>query len=173
MIFLLLAQEDRMAPHWISLARQTVEHVVLGKTAAQAQNPDPAKPVFITIERDGTILGCRGALVTSKKTLDEEIISAAISAAKFDPRYGPIRKEKLGRFLVTVTIVESLEAISDAGGLKPEDGLVLKSGSKTGVVLPWEGKDPAIRLDWAYRKAGVKKGAQVSLMKMIAQRYRG
>lgn len=165
--------EDRRAADWIALARTTIEACVLGKSAPVITSQTPAKGVFVTIERDGTILGCRGTLRPRERTLEAEIVSAATGASKFDPRYGPIRPEKLGKFLVTVTIVESLESIASADGLKPSEGLVLRSGSKTGVVLPWEGKDPKTRLSWAYKKAGVAPGASVTLMKMIAERYRG
>lgn len=170
---LLLSQDEPNSGHWIALARQTVEHVVLGGPAPVTKGSEPAKGVFVTIERDGTILGCRGTLSPTKKTLQDEIVAAATGAAKFDPRYGPVKKEKLGKFLVTVTVVDRLISIDTHEGLRPEEGLVLRSGSKTGVVLPWEGKDAAIRLSWAYKKAGVQPGTTVSLMKMIAERYRG
>jgi len=170
---LLLTQEERIAEPWIALARGTVEHVVLGRPAPAPIELAPSRGVFVTIERDGTILGCRGTLSPTKKSLGEEIMAAATGAAKFDPRYGPVSKDKLDRFLVTVTIVDRLISVATHDGLKPEEGLVLRSGSKTGVVLPWEGKDPAVRLSWAFRKAGVSPGTEVTLMKLIGKRYRG
>lgn len=173
MLFLIQEEVNRNAPHWIALARQTVEACVFQKSLPSPTQKEPAKGVFVTIERDGTILGCRGTLKPRTRTLDEEIIAAATGASRFDPRYGPIRKEKLGKFLVTVTIVERLESCSNVDGLRPSEGLVLRSGSKTGVVLPWEGKDPKTRLSWAYKKAGVAPGTAVTLMKMVAERYRG
>jgi AMMECR1 domain-containing protein len=170
---LLLTQDERIAEPWIALARGTIEQVVLGKPAPPPIAEAPARGVFVTIERDGTILGCRGTLGPTKKTLGDEIISAATGAAKFDPRYGPVPKSKLDRYLVTVTVVERLISVSSHEGLRPEEGLVLRSGSKTGVVLPWEGKDAAVRLSWAYRKAGVSPGTEITLMRLIGKRYRG
>jgi hypothetical protein len=40
-------------------------------------------------------------------------------------------------------------------------------------VLPWEGKDPRIRLKWAYQKAGVAIGASANLYRLTATRFRG
>ena len=74
---------------------------------------------------------------------------------------------------VTVTVVDRLESIKNVSRLSPKDGLVLQSGDRIGVVLPWEGKDPKVRLEWAYRKAGVKQGERVNLHLMVAERYRG
>jgi AMMECR1 domain-containing protein len=173
MLFPFPQANDRDAARWILLARQTVEACAFQKAPPNPQQELPSKGVFVTVERDGTILGCRGTLKPRERTLDGEIIAAATGASKFDPRYGPIKKDKLGKFLVTVTIVEQLDSCTSVDGLKPSEGLVLKAGSKTGVVLPWEGKNPKTRLAWAYRKAGVAPGTTVILMKMVAERYRG
>jgi len=165
---------DAESSKFIRIARDAVTETVLGqKPPSVANEPQPAKPVFVTIERNGKILGCRGSLVTRSATLAGEIQAAASSAASHDPRYKPMHPSDLKGFLVTVTLVDRLETISDVSGLTPAEGLVLTSGSKTGVVLPWEGKDPHIRLEWAYKKAGLPVGAAATLQKLIARRWRG
>jgi hypothetical protein len=40
-------------------------------------------------------------------------------------------------------------------------------------VLPFEGKDPKVRLTWAYRKAGVAENVACNLQRMFAERFRG
>lgn len=165
---------DLSASEQISIARQAIASVVESRTAkAETTNGHPAQPVFVTIEVDGTIRGCRGSLQARCRTLEEEIREAARSAAAFDPRYRPLQKGELPKFKVTVTLVTRLEPIQGVQGIGPEDGIVLKSGSKTGVVLPWEGKDAKVRLDWAYKKAGVSKGDTISLFRLIGERVRG
>ena len=129
--------------------------------------------MFVTIEVDGTIRGCRGSLTTRTPTLFEEVCDAARSAAAFDARYRPLGASELAKMKVTVTIVYRIELISSVRGLTAADGLVLKSGDKTGVVLPWEGKDPQVRLKWAYAKAKVATGTPVNLYRLVAERYRG
>jgi hypothetical protein len=127
----------------------------------------------VTIERDGRVLGCRGSLEARTGSLEAEVVLAAQAAAVHDPRYRRLTPADTQRFLVTVTIMDRLEPIRDVSGLTPSAGLVLRSGGRCGVVLPWEGKDPAVRLRWAYTKAGETQGASVQLFRMIAERYRG
>jgi hypothetical protein len=79
----------------------------------------------------------------------------------------------LKSFQVTVTLVKALEPISSVDGITPEQGIVLQSGDKTGIVLPWEGKDPQVRLSWAYRKAGVAEGTNAKLFRLKGERFRG
>ena len=160
-------------PALIRLARQTVVAEVRGRTAPRPDSTTPAQPVFVTIERNGRILGCRGSLSTRTNSLECEVVAAARSAARHDPRYPPVRSSDLKSFLVTVTVVQRKESIESVDGLQPEDGLILTSHGCTGVVLPWEGKDPKVRLNWAYRKAGVKEGASALLFRLIAERCRG
>lgn len=157
----------------IEVARTAVVGEVRGEKPEIPSGNTLARPVFVTIEVGGTVRGCRGDLTTRAKTLEAEVALAARAAAAHDPRYRPLAKSELKRFLVTVTVVDRTEPIANVAGLTPGDGLILKSGTRTGIVLPWEGKDPAIRLTWAYRKASVAPSAAVSLQRLVARRVRG
>ena len=174
LVFALAASSPAQeAKRLIPFARQAVIAEANGATAPKSSTSSPSHGVFVTIEKNGKILGCRGSLVPLEQTLEAEVIRAARGAAAHDPRYQPIDFKSLSGFLVTVTVVQATDPITNVDGLLPSEGLVLKCGDKTGVVLPWEGKDPHIRLDWAYKKAGVSKGSSVSLFRLIAERERG
>ncbi len=157
----------------VKIARAAVVSEVSHQALPAASGHTPVKPVFVTIESEGKVLGCRGSLIARTKSLETEIVLAAQGAAAHDPRYKPLTREKLKNFLVTVTIVEELDPITSVAGLQPSEGLVLESGDRTGVVLPWEGRDPRTRLQWAYKKAGVSGGSSAVLYTMHAERYRG
>lgn len=157
----------------INLAKAAVRAEVTGKAMPTVRLKSDPKPVFVTIESKGRVIGCRGELETRGSSLQQEVILAARAAAKHDPRYPPLSEKSLQDFQVTVTIVRHLDPISSVDGLQPADGLVLKAGTKIGVVLPWEGKDPQTRLQWAYKKAGVQPGSACQLQKMRAERFRG
>ena len=127
----------------------------------------------MTIERNGRVLGCRGTLRARFGSLQAEVASAARSAARTDPRYRPLTPADLNDFLVTVTVIESQTPLekADIGSLQRGEGLVLQSGNRVGVVLPWEGNDPRVRLGWAYRKAGVATGSNCRLYRLRAARF--
>lgn len=156
----------------IALARAAVSAEVNGKASPKPQTKSSPRPVFVTIEHNGRIMGCRGGLETRSNSLEEEVILSARAAARHDPRYAPLKPEDLKDYQVTVTIVDRTEPLDDIQTLRPRDGLVLKAGTRTGVVLPWEGKAPETRLKWAYKKAGVQPGASCQIYRLIAERFR-
>jgi len=157
----------------IKLAKSAILSEVLGKPLPKISTHTAPHAVFVTIERNGSVVGCRGDLKPRFSSLEEEVVTAARGAASHDPRYRPLSKPDLDRFLVTVTIVERTERIENVDALSPSDGLVLECGNHKGIVLPWEGKDPNVRLQWAYKKAGVANGTHAALFRLIATRCRG
>lgn len=159
----------------IALARDAVKRETLHQKPPLPLDQDAPMPVFVTIERRGQILGCRGSLRTNQSSLEREIIHAARSATAFDPRYAPLSPADLQGFLVTVTLVKRQIPLaeSDLNSLAPEEGLVLQSGAHFGIVLPFEGRDPRVRLGWARKKAGVSPGASARLFRLQAERFRG
>ena len=160
----------------VRLARETIRAAVERVPVPAPAEQTLPQPVFVTIERDGKVLGCRGSLACRTASLEEEVRLAARSAAVHDPRYRPLTPADLSRMQVTLTLVDRLEPLADEAAvatLGPEAGLVLKCGGRTGVVLPWEGRDPSLRLKWAYRKAGVAPGAACRLYRLVAARVRG
>ena len=159
----------------IVLARASVAAAVRGEAAPNVASGERARPVFVTIERAGRVYGCRGSLRPKTASLQAEVVSAARSAARTDPRYRPLAPDDLKNYRVTVTVVESQAPLEMAaiGSLQRDEGLVLQSGNRVGVVLPWEGSDARVRLGWAYKKAGVAPGASCRLYRLKAARFRG
>ena len=155
----------------MSIAKAAISAEVLHDTSPKISHKQPVRPVFITIELNGQIRGCRGSLIARTHSLEEEIMLSARAAAAHDPRYRPLTKTELKNIKVTVTIVESKSLICDVRVIEPADGLALESGSRWGIVLPWEGKDPQMRLKWAYQKAGVPAGSAANLYRLIATRF--
>lgn len=150
---------------------RTVDSILKNQPLPIPVTKSPTKGVFVTIELDGKVLGCRGTMEPSAPSLELEIQKAAKSATLFDPRYKRVQVGKIP-FAVTLTIIDRCEPLDSISTLRPEEGLVLRSSSGVGVVLPWEGKEPKTRLNWAYTKAGTPRNSAVKLERLFAKRFR-
>jgi len=152
-----------------SLARQAAAHYLRYGTT-EFKGPDLPEifnrkaAVFVTISKDGQRRGCRGSFEPAEDTLKAEIIRVAIEAATADIRYRPIRLGELDELAFSVSIVGEPEIVSDLDGFCPTRcGLLLRSGEKSGVLLPGEAKTNTWQLAEAKRQAGVQPGEPYEL----------
>jgi AMMECR1 domain-containing protein len=156
-----------------ALARASIVSEVSGAPLPTIDRRTTQAPVFVTIEIRGAVRGCRGDLRAQTRSIEDEIVHAARAACRHDPRYRPISKEELKDFKVTVTIVDRTEPMTSIASLTPDQGVVVRNGSRIGIVLPWEGKDPRTRLKWGYRKAGLPEGSPAQISVLFARRFQG
>jgi uncharacterized protein (TIGR00296 family) len=100
--------------------------------------------VFVTLEHHPTMTlrGCIG-FPNPVGPLKKLLIEAAIGAAFEDPRFAPLSEQELGETVVEVSVLTKPELIdqSSASGRMKEikvgrDGLMIKYGYKTGLLLP-------------------------------------
>src|SRR5207253_8033904 len=96
-----------------------VEAEVRNQPPPTPDSSTPSQGVFVTIERQGKILGCRGSLTALEPTLEQETILAARAAAKHDTRYKPLQFQDLTDYLVTVTVVQRLQPTDTVNDLQP------------------------------------------------------
>jgi AmmeMemoRadiSam system protein A len=118
---------------------------------------------FVTLKYDASLRGCIGSII-AHRTLLEDIINNAISAAFKDPRFEPISKEELSHLNLEISILtppEILEYDDYEDLLKKvtpfKDGLILNYGSYQGTFLPqvWdELNSPDLFLEHLSYKAG-------------------
>lgn len=93
--------------------------------------------VFVTIEKRGELRACIGTYLPLKGSIAREVIQNAISATTEDYRFGPIKKTELSQLSYTVYVLEKPERIASFSQLNPERyGVIVKSGPKTGLLLP-------------------------------------
>lgn len=155
-------RERKVQNHLAQVAYYAVVAVVEGKPfnpknlASSLDIPIQAG-CFVTIEVNGELRGCKGTLFPTQTNLIAEIIQASVGAC-YDERFRPLKPTELKKLSISITVVRDLKPLGDIFSLRPEHGLVVKRGDKIGIVLPYEGKDPLVRLDWAKRKAGLKEG---------------
>lgn len=112
---------------------------------------------FVSIKENGELRGCIGTILPGQNCLATEIISNAVEAAFYDPRFAPIKEEEIDFLEFSVDILSELEKV-EKSQLNPKlYGIVVSSASKSGVLLPdLEGvEDVDTQLDIALRKARI------------------
>ena len=128
---------------YIELARQSVEHYV--KTGRVKNLPEDLPPElierraasFVTLNSQGRLRGCIGSLEPYREYLAIEIIENAGSACSKDPRFFPVQERELEDLQISVDVLSEPEKISSADKLDVKRyGVIVKSGYKSGVLLP-------------------------------------
>ena len=120
---------------------------------------------FVTLERDGRLLGCVGGLEV-RHPLARDVAEHAVAAAFDDPRLPAISIEDFEVMSVKVSVLSPSTAIAARSfaelraALKPRiDGVTITAGTRRATFLPsvWE-KVPAADefLDALWLKAGLR-----------------
>ncbi len=179
-----ISQEKRSASSPVQIARQTIEKIV-----RRHRQPDPeafaelvqADPwlknsagVFVSLKKHGELRGCIGTTVATTASLVEEIIQNAISAATGDPRFEPVQADELSELSVSVDVLGAAEPITSRAQLDPKKyGVIVRSGTKTGLLLPdLEGVDSVEeQLAIACRKAGIRPDEPYRIERFRVDRY--
>ena len=98
--------------------------------------------VFVTINHQSNLRGCIGYPLPDKK-LYNALLEAAISAATEDPRFPSVAFEELDQITFEVTVLTPPQEIevSDPQEYPSKvkvgrDGLIVKSGFNSGLLLP-------------------------------------
>lgn len=102
--------------------------------------------VFVTLKYDKDLRGCIGSII-AHRTLYEDVVQNAISAAFNDPRFRPLSIDELSHIDLEVSVLSKPEILEyeDFDDLckkviPRKDGLILKHGAYQGTFLPqvWE-----------------------------------
>ena len=127
----------------VAIARAAVVEAITGCRVEAFPPADPgawpgATGAFVTLKRQGRLRGCIGTL-ECRRPLVEEIARVAVSAARKDPRFDPLRPAELDDLDVEVSVLGPLEEIDprDPGVIEiGRHGLVVEQGHRHGLLLP-------------------------------------
>jgi AmmeMemoRadiSam system protein A/AmmeMemoRadiSam system protein B len=134
-------------------------------------------PCFVSLKmQNGELRGCIGTIEPARRTLAEEIIANAISAASNDPRFNPVGEDELSNLRYSVDVLfppqetTMRELDPSVFGVIVED----ESGGRRGLLLP---DIPGIndahqQVAIASRKAGIRPDEPVRLYRFRVERYR-
>ena len=105
--------------------------------------------VFVSLKKRGELRGCIGTIEPAQENLALEIIENAISAATKDPRFRPVVEEELPELRVSVDILTTPERAAGHEDLDVRQyGLIVKSGTRRGLLLPDIGGSPRWTSRW-------------------------
>ncbi len=123
---------------------------------------------FVTLQRDGELRGCIGAL-EAQLPLVEDVARSAHGAAFRDPRFAPLRRDEFVQIEIHISVLGPLAPLYVSSreeliaALRPKvDGLLLRQGLCRGTFLPsvWESLPiPTDFLRELERKAGLDADA--------------
>jgi len=151
---------------YVKLARESLEHYVKNHRKLDLPDDLPKEMlnekagVFVSLHLDGHLRGCVGTTSPTTLSIAQEIIENAISSGSRDYRFSKVRPNELSRIEYSVDILKPAEEIQSKADLDIKKyGLIVKSGSKSGLLLPniegIESVDHQIGI--AKRKAGISE----------------
>ena len=121
---------------------------------------------FVTLKINNELRGCIGSII-AHRTLLEDVISNAQSAAFKDPRFKPLQKDELEKLNVEVSVLSEPKILEYENEedlykkIRPNiDGVILEYGSSHSTFLPqvWEQlKTPELFFEYLATKAGLDK----------------
>lgn len=154
----------------LDIARASIRHGLQQRRALDVNPNDypetlrPLRATFVTLDIDGQLRGCIGALL-AYQPLVQDVAAHAFAAAFEDPRFPALRLDEFPQLDVHISVLsppEPLHFSSEAElleQLRPGvDGLILHFHSHRATFLPavWESlPDPCLFLAQLKRKAGL------------------
>ena len=128
--------------------------------------------VFVTLSNAGKSRACWGSLTPQHGDLVASTVYATIGALTREYRFRPVKAYEVNKLKVQVTVVRSLEPIHRISQQNPlVDGLLVRSGGKSGILLPGEASDAYYQLVQCKLKAGIRPGEPCQLYRIRADVY--
>ena len=167
----------------VRLARYTVETYVTTQEPVSVIPSDVPPELltqragaFVSLHENGRLRGCIGSIGPAQRSLAEEILHNAVSAASRDPRFDPVSKEELPHIVYSVDVLGPLTPVHDVKKLDAKKyGVLVKSryDDRRGLLLPnLDGVDtPDQQIAIARRKGDIRPDEPVELWKFEVVRH--
>ncbi|HMD43974.1 MAG TPA: AmmeMemoRadiSam system protein A [Candidatus Acidoferrum sp.] len=146
----------------LQLARESLREAICHKRQILTV-PDTGifglrRGAFVSLHLDGKLRGCIG-IVEPAETLGRTIAECAVSAAREDPRFAPLRPEETENVQIEVSVLTPPAPIAAEDVSIGEHGLLIEQGARRGLLLPQvaveHGLDRERFLQETCRKAGL------------------
>jgi AMMECR1 domain-containing protein len=129
--------------------------------------------VFVTFSKAGKTRACWGSLSTSFDNLVRATVFTTEQALTDEYRYSKITSSELDSLKPQVTVVKSTEPLRNLSEQNPRTcGMLVRSGGKSGVILPGECTDAYYQFVQCKLKAGIKRNEPCQIYRIRADVYR-
>ena len=133
-----LTSEQRTA--LLALARAAICAEIRGTRLSAIPPDDPVLQApgaaFVTLRHGQALRGCIG-YIHALKPLAETVMTCAVSAAKADPRFSPVRPDELSALTLEISVLSPLVAVRDPGEIEVgRHGLLVSRAGRQGLLLP-------------------------------------
>ncbi len=150
---------------------QTTYQTLIRKLPVAAADRKPAG-VFVTLSHHGKPRACWGSVYPQHRNVVESTVYATLGALTKEYRYKPITRAEWKTLKPQVTVVQGLEPIDTIRAINPfQDGLLVRAGGKSGVMLPGEAKDAFYQLVQCKLKAGIGPKESFQMYRIVADVY--
>jgi uncharacterized protein len=142
------------------------------KYAAYNQTIHPVG-IFVTLSIHGKPRACWGSFMPDDKGPINGIIHATLGALTKEYRYPPVRADEWSSLKCQVTLIRTIEPLQTLADLNPlRDGIMVRSGGKSGILLPGEARDATYELVQAKLKAGIGPHEPLQMYRLVADVYK-
>ena len=128
--------------------------------------------VFVTLSSHGKTRACWGSIYPQHESIAKSTVYATLGALTKEYRFPPIKAREWQKLHTQVTVIKEVEPISSFREVNPlRDGLIVRSGGKSGVLLPGEAVDAHYQLVACKLKAGIKPKEPCQLYRLRTEIY--
>lgn len=153
-----------------SYCEQSIEEFI--KTLHVDKRINRPAGVFVTLTKNGKTRGCWGSVYPQYDSVAKATVYATMGALSKEYRFAPITAHEWQKLRPQVTVIRRVEPISSISEQDPlSDGLLVRSGGKSGVLLPGEATDAYYQMVQCKLKAGIKSGESCQLYKLKVEIY--
>ncbi|MDD5428049.1 MAG: AmmeMemoRadiSam system protein B [Candidatus Omnitrophica bacterium] len=130
------AQRQRL----LQIARESLTSYVKDGKRKTFTEDDPVLKqnmgAFVTLHENGELRGCIGNMI-GRGPLYKTVADMAIESATGDPRFSQLSADEIGKVDIEISVLSPLKRVSGYEEVTiPGDGVLIKSGFRSGVFLP-------------------------------------
>lgn len=129
--------------------------------------------VFVTFSKNGKTRACWGSLNATFENLAKATVFTTEQALTDEYRFSKITSSEIELLKPQVTVVKKTEPLHNLSEQNPRtSGMLVRSGGKSGVILPGECTDAYYQLMQCKLKAGIKRNEPCQIYRIRADVYR-